>query len=118
MVAAGADWQQRCESSSPGRRADCLEFFDLRLRFTVVLQRSGKQVLVQAGQTILEALQDVGIEVSYSCMEGICGSCETRVISGTPDHRDMVLSERDRRTKNTMMVCCSGAKSDRLVLDL
>jgi len=86
--------------------------------FTVVLQRSGKQVLVKAGQTILEALQDVGIEVSYSCMEGICGSCETRIISGTPDHRDMVLSERDRRTKNTMMVCCSGAKSDRLVLDL
>jgi vanillate O-demethylase ferredoxin subunit len=51
-------------------------------------------------------------------MEGICGSCVTRVINGTPDHRDMVLTERDRQAGNVMMICCSGAKSDRLVLDL
>jgi vanillate O-demethylase ferredoxin subunit len=86
--------------------------------FTVVLQRSGREVSVKAGQTILEALRDLGLDVPYSCMEGICGSCVTGVISGTPDHRDMVLTERDRKAGNTMMICCSGAKSDRLVLDL
>jgi vanillate O-demethylase ferredoxin subunit len=86
--------------------------------FTVVLQQSGREVPIRAGQTILEALQDVGLDVPHSCMEGICGSCVTRVINGTPDHRDMVLTERDRQAGNVMMICCSGAKSDRLVLDL
>ncbi len=86
--------------------------------FTVVLQQSGREVPIRSGQTILEALQDLGLDVPYSCMEGICGSCVTRVVSGTPDHRDMVLTERDREAGNTIMICCSGAKSDRLVLDL
>jgi len=86
--------------------------------FTVVLQRSGRQIAVKAGQTILEALQEANIEVPYSCMEGICGSCETKVISGTPDHHDMILTERERQIKGTMMICCSGAKSEELVLDL
>jgi vanillate O-demethylase ferredoxin subunit len=74
--------------------------------FTVVLQQSGREVLIKPGQTILEALRDLGLDVPYSCMEGICGSCVTRVISGTPDHRDMVLTERDRKGGNTMMICC------------
>ena len=86
--------------------------------FAVVLQRSGRQIAVKAGQTILDALQELNIEVPCSCMEGICGSCETKVISGTPDHRDMILTERERQTKGTMMICCSGAKSEVLVLDL
>jgi vanillate O-demethylase ferredoxin subunit len=86
--------------------------------FTVVLQRSGKEVMVRAGQTILDAVQAAGIDVPYSCMEGICGSCETKVISGVPDHRDMVLSERQRQEKASMMICCSGSRSERLVLDL
>ena len=86
--------------------------------FTVVLQRSGRQIAIKAGQSILEALQEANIEVPYSCMEGICGSCETKVISGTPDHRDMILTERERQIKGTMMICCSGATSEVLVLDL
>ncbi len=86
--------------------------------FTVVLQRSGREVPVKPGQTILEALQEAGLDAPYSCMEGICGSCATGIISGTPDHRDMVLTERDREAGNIMMICCSGAKSDRLVLDM
>jgi ferredoxin-NADP reductase len=86
--------------------------------FTVVLQRSGREVIVQAGQTILEAIEAIGIEVPHSCMEGICGSCETKIISGVPDHRDMVYTERQRKETKTMMICCSGAKSERLVLDL
>jgi ferredoxin len=51
-------------------------------------------------------------------MEGICGACETKVIEGTPDHRDVVLTEAERQASKTMMICCSGCKSERLVLDL
>jgi tetrachlorobenzoquinone reductase len=86
--------------------------------FTVVLQRSGKEIQVEPGQTILEAVEAAGCEVPYSCREGICGLCETRVLEGVPDHRDMLFSEEERRTASTMMICCSGSKSDRLVLVL
>jgi ferredoxin-NADP reductase len=86
--------------------------------FTVVLQRSGKEVIVHPGQTILEAIEAIGIDVPCSCLEGICGSCETKIISGIPDHRDMIYTERERKEAKTMMICCSGAKSARLVLDL
>ena len=48
----------------------------------------------------------------------VCGTCETRVIEGRPDHRDMILTDEERARGDTMMVCCSGSKSPRLVLDL
>ncbi|MFB6451327.1 PDR/VanB family oxidoreductase [Bradyrhizobium tunisiense] len=86
--------------------------------FTVVLHRSGKELLVKPGETILDAVEAAGVEVPQSCLEGLCGSCETPVLEGVPDHRDMVLSERDKQAGRTMMICCSGTKSRRLVLDL
>lgn len=86
--------------------------------FVVVLNNSGAEVSVQPGQTVLQALIEHGVNVSYSCEEGICGACETRVIEGLPDHRDMVLSDQERQESKTMMVCCSGSRSPRLVLDL
>jgi ferredoxin len=51
-------------------------------------------------------------------MEGICGTCETEVIEGEPDHRDSILSDADRASGNTMMICVSRSRSKRLVLDL
>jgi ferredoxin-NADP reductase len=86
--------------------------------FTVELARSGRTLEVGPGQTILEALSQAGIRASYSCREGVCGECETRVLSGVPDHRDMVLTDAERAAGRTMMICCSGALSDRLALDL
>ncbi len=86
--------------------------------FVVVLNQSGREFTVNPGQTLLKALVEQGVNIPYSCEEGICGACETRVIDGTPDHRDMVLSEDEKKANRTMMVCCSGSKSDRLVLDL
>lgn len=86
--------------------------------YKVVLARSGRSVVVPEGKTMLDALLDAGIDVPYSCMEGVCGSCETKVISGTPDHRDMILTESERKANKTMMICCSGSKSAELVLDL
>lgn len=86
--------------------------------FTVECQRSGKSIFVQPGETILDAVTAAGIDVPSSCHEGICGSCETRVISGTPDHRDMILSGAEKESGKTMMICCSGSKTSTLVLDL
>jgi len=66
----------------------------------------------------LTALLEAGVSAPHSCKEGVCGSCETRVLEGTPDHRDSVLSASERASNRTMMICCSGSKGDALVLDL
>ena len=86
--------------------------------FVVVLERQHRQVKVQAGQTILECVAAAGIDVPSSCRQGICGVCETRVLSGRPDHRDGILSPGERASNATMMICCSGSLDARLVLDL
>lgn len=86
--------------------------------FNVQLARSGLTVAVAAGQTILDAVQAAGCAVASSCQQGICGACETRVIRGSPDHRDLVLSDAERTSGTTMMICCSGSLSPELVLDL
>ena len=86
--------------------------------FTVVLARSGRTVRVLPGTSILEALSDAGIEVPSSCTEGVCGTCETRVLEGVPDHRDRMYTPEERLQSGTMTICCSRARTDRLVLDL
>lgn len=86
--------------------------------FTVLLKRKGLEVPVAAGQTIIDALMEAGVRVNYSCREGVCGTCETRVFEGVPDHKDNVLSDREKASNKVIMICCSGAKSDRLVLDI
>jgi vanillate O-demethylase ferredoxin subunit len=86
--------------------------------FEVVLARSGLAVAVPRGKTILEALNEAGIEPACSCIEGVCGTCETRVLDGVPDHRDAILTPEERANSRTMMICVSGAKTARLVLDL
>lgn len=68
--------------------------------------------------SLIDTLLDAGHLVSFSCREGVCGSCETTVLEGTPDHRDFVLSPAEREAGKTMMICVSGCKSPRLVLDL
>ena len=85
--------------------------------FAVELAQSGLTVQVAEGQTILDALLEAGVDVPYSCMQGICASCETRVLEGVPDHRDLVLTKDEQASNTVMMVCCSGSKSPRLVLD-
>ncbi|NUT17322.1 MAG: 2Fe-2S iron-sulfur cluster binding domain-containing protein, partial [Cupriavidus sp.] len=79
---------------------------------------TGSLVKVPSGKSLLDALLDSGVEVEYSCREGVCGSCETAVLEGCPDHRDSVLSNSERASNKTMMVCVSGCKGSRLVLDL
>jgi ferredoxin-NADP reductase len=86
--------------------------------FIVELARSGKTVQVGAGKTILDSLMDAGVDAPYSCQEGICGTCEVRVLAGIPDHRDLVLSNAEKAANDRIMVCCSGSKTPKLVLDL
>jgi ferredoxin-NADP reductase len=86
--------------------------------FEVVVGASGVTVQVEAGQSIIDALATVGVDVETSCLEGTCGTCETNVIEGTPDHRDVVLTESEKQSNTVMMICCSRSKTPRLVLDL
>jgi vanillate O-demethylase ferredoxin subunit len=85
--------------------------------FVVSLAKLGREIAVRPRQTILEALLDAGIDAPHSCQQGICGACETSVLSGLPDHRDGILSPSERAANNTMMICCSGSLGPRLVLD-
>jgi len=86
--------------------------------FTVTLAKSQRSIFVHAGRTILETLIEAGIESAHSCMEGVCGTCEARVLDGVPDHRDLILSDAEKTSNKTMMICCSGSKTATLVLDL
>jgi tetrachlorobenzoquinone reductase len=86
--------------------------------FAVELARSSRTVFVPPGRSILDVLIEAGVDLSFSCAEGICGTCETRVLSGTPDHRDLVLTAQEKASNRKMMICCSGCKGDKLVLDL
>jgi tetrachlorobenzoquinone reductase len=86
--------------------------------FEVRLHRSGRTIAIPAGETILEMLLDAGVDVAFSCSEGVCGTCETKVIDGIPDHRDSFLSEEEKAGNSKIMICCSRSKSPVLTLDL
>lgn len=86
--------------------------------YTVECRKSNKVLTVPAGMALLDALLDAGLPADYSCREGVCGACELSVLEGEPDHRDSVLSNSERAANKTMMVCVSGCKGSRLVLDI
>jgi ferredoxin len=86
--------------------------------YKVKLAKSGQELWVAEGQSILATLLDADIEVAYSCEEGMCGACETKVLSGEPVHRDTVYTEATHVQRGTMMICVSGCRSAELVLDL
>ncbi|WP_328823430.1 PDR/VanB family oxidoreductase [Metallococcus carri] len=86
--------------------------------FEVVLARSGRSVRVTPECSVLDAVRDAGVPVLSSCEQGLCGTCETGVLEGTPDHRDTLLDDDERRQGDRMMICVSRSCGDRLVLDL
>ncbi|MFE5028011.1 PDR/VanB family oxidoreductase [Streptomyces sp. NPDC056656] len=86
--------------------------------FEVECRASGLTLTVGADTSILEAAEAAGLDVASSCRDGICGSCETRVLDGTPDHRDFLLSDAERAAGASMMICVSRCASGRLALDL
>ena len=86
--------------------------------FDVKLASSGKVVTIPAGKTVIKVLEEQGVVIPYSCEEGVCGTCLTRVLEGVPDHRDMYLTEEEQAANDQFTPCCSRSKSPVLVLDL
>ena len=126
MLAAAADHARRS-----GREADLhLERFGAPVspdtsnppgsdhEFVVELRRSGLTLVVPETRGLLEVIREVLPDVPFSCEEGVCGTCETRVIDGLPDHRDLLLTESEKLSNGTMMICVGRSRSPKLVLDL
>src|SRR5262249_54322390 len=86
--------------------------------FEVILARTNRRIDVPSDSTIVDALSRAGIKVPTSCAEGICGTCLCTVVSGTPDHRDVYLTDEEKAANDQILVCCSRSKTPQLVLDL
>lgn len=86
--------------------------------FDVILARSNRRFTVQPGETILDVLSRNGVSVTASCRDGLCSTCEQRVVDGLPDHRDAVLTPEERKENAYMMICVSRSLTPTLTLDL
>ena len=86
--------------------------------FKVKIASSGAIIDIPADQSIVEALEAEGIDITVSCEQGICGTCLTPVIDGTPDHRDVFMTDEEHAANDMITLCCSRAKSELLTLDL
>ncbi|GAA4834937.1 PDR/VanB family oxidoreductase [Saccharopolyspora rosea] len=86
--------------------------------FEVECARSHRTVTVPADRSVLDALEGAGLPVAGSCREGVCGTCETRVLGGTPEHRDDILSGPEREAGERMFICVSRSCGPKLTLDI
>ncbi|MDB5094264.1 MAG: hypothetical protein JWO85_2365 [Candidatus Eremiobacteraeota bacterium] len=98
--------------------ADPLAEAGPREAFEVTLARTGGTFDVPADTSILQILNQCGLDVPTSCEQGVCGTCLTRVLEGEPDHRDVFLTGAERQSGEKMLVCVSRAKSSHIVLDI
>ncbi len=115
-TARGAGWQEdqlhyEFFSAEPVK-------LDTDGEFQVKLASSGKIVTIPKDVAVTTALAAAGIEIATSCEQGVCGTCLTRVLEGTPDHRDMFLLPDEQEKNDQFTPCCSRSKSPMLVLDL
>lgn len=116
--------EQRCAAWPPGSLH--VERFAARplaepirdRAFDVVLARTGLTLTVPPDRSVLSVVEQAGAPVLYACAEGSCGTCETPVLEGRPDHRDSVLTDDERRACDRMLLCVSRSCTPRLVLDL
>lgn len=86
--------------------------------FQIQIKSTCDKIEIPVDKSIVEVLTDIGIELPVSCEQGICGTCLTPVLQGTPDHRDLVLNDEEHAKNDQMTLCCSRALTDLLVLDL
>ncbi|ALL79877.1 ferredoxin (plasmid) [Pseudonocardia sp. EC080610-09] len=100
-------------NSPPQNSANCEDS-----AFEVELARTGVTLSVPPDKTVLETVLERAPQLDYSCEEGYCGTCETRVLAGVPLHRDTVLDDAERDSGNTMMICVSRSKTPKITLDL
>jgi ferredoxin-NADP reductase len=97
---------------APGAPADPQQPFEVELR------QSGVTLTVPSDQTLLEVVRRVRGDVDFSCQEGYCGSCESTVLEGLPDHRGTLMTPEEHDEVGTMLICVGRSLSPRLVLDL
>lgn len=86
--------------------------------FEIEIKSTGAVFLVPPDKSIVDVLNEAGLDPLYDCNKGECGVCQVGVLAGEPDHRDFILSESERAANNLIQICVSRAKSARLVLDL
>jgi cytochrome P450/ferredoxin-NADP reductase len=86
--------------------------------FEVVAKRSGRTFHIPCERTILDVLNEAGIDIPSSCRSGVCATCMTEVVDGVPDHRDMVLTDEEKASNSLIAVCCSRSRTRQLVLDV
>lgn len=86
--------------------------------FTVKIASSGQEIQVPADQTVVQALQQAGVDIPIACEQGVCGTCLTRVLEGIPDHKDMYLTPEEQAANDQFTPCCSRSKSARMILDI
>lgn len=84
----------------------------------VELARSGMVLELHYGDSILDAIEEAGVDVEWTCRAGICGSCHLRVLKGTPLHRDSCLTQEERSSSRVIAPCVSWSSSETLVLDV
>lgn len=86
--------------------------------FEVQVASTGKLYTIPADRSVVQILEENGVEIPISCEQGVCGTCITRVLSGTPDHRDLYFTDEEHAQNDQFTPCCSRAKSKTLVLDI
>jgi vanillate O-demethylase ferredoxin subunit len=99
------------------------EFFSTNVavvghEFEVEAKRSGVTIQVKENQSISDALKSAGLEVSVSCEQGVCGTCLCDVIEGTPEHRDVYLTDEEKQDNDQITLCCSRSLTPKLILDI
>ncbi|MCW3492628.1 cytochrome P450/oxidoreductase [Microbacterium sp. SSM24] len=115
---AMAAWPQGSLHSEHFASAGTLLDPDNEHEFEIELVDSNQTLLVPRDRTVLQVLREANIDVQSDCEEGLCGACEVRVVAGTVDHRDVVLSHAEKADGRTMMTCCSRAFGERISLSL
>jgi ferredoxin-NADP reductase len=88
------------------------------LDFVVALARDGRHFSIPPHRSVLEVLLDAGLDVPFSCQEGVCGQCMARVLEGIPEHRDSYLSPTEKASNDVMTICVSRCRGERLLLDV
>jgi ferredoxin-NADP reductase len=116
LAAATADWPADRVRSERFKAAEAPA--GERRVFELVLQRSGLSTEVGTQESVLDAIERLGISYPWSCREGVCGTCEAPVLEGQGEHLDFVLSPQEKETHQRLMVCVSRCAGPRLVLDI
>ncbi|MBT0772455.1 cytochrome P450/oxidoreductase [Kineosporia sp. J2-2] len=117
-AAAGLDDQLHIERFAAPEGTDALGDPATNTPFDVVLERTGTRLPVPPDRRLIEVVREARPNLAYDCEKGYCGACETRVLSGVPEHRDSLLTEAERESGRTMMICVSRCAEGPLVLDL